>query len=224
MGTVLTEGRHPGEFIMTEGPNQYSRDNLIIAESQSFEPGSLLIRVAIPLGVATLVTPAAGNVGNGVLTLASPAVSSSVKEGRYTLTITSPVANAGGFQVEGPDGKVIGTGTVGAAFNKAVKFTLADGATDFVVGDQIHIDVDASNLGFQHKAWNPNGPDAGEKPIAIAIYGAVTGVGETKEISAITRLAEINHNCVAWPAGATPAQISAALDALASSGIGIVAR
>jgi len=224
MGTVFTEGRHPGEFIMSEGQNHYSRDNLVIAESQDFEPGSLLGRVAIAAGITVAVVVGAGNTGNGVLTPASPAVSSAVKEGRYTVTITAAAANGGSFTVEDPDGKEIGNGVVGTAFNKAVKFTLADGSTDFAVGDQIHLDVDASATGYQHKAWSPASTDGSEKPVAIAIYGATTGAGETAEISAITRQAEINRNCIEWPAGATDAQKSAAFDALAAPGIGIIAR
>ncbi|WP_395175509.1 head decoration protein [Roseibium alexandrii] len=45
MPTVLTEGRHPGEFIMTEANGQRSRESVTIPASQSFEPNTVLARL-----------------------------------------------------------------------------------------------------------------------------------------------------------------------------------
>lgn len=87
----------------------------------------------------------ASNTGNGVLTLANPKTDSAVQEGVYTVTITAAATNGGSFEVEGPDGVVVGTGVVGSAFAEQVRFTLADGTSDFVVGDQFYITVTGTN-------------------------------------------------------------------------------
>lgn len=82
----------------------------------------------------------AGNTGNG--TMGTVTVSAGAKEGVYLLTITTAASNAGTFVVEDPDGITVGVGTVAVAFSKGgLAFTLADGATDFVVGDQFTITV-----------------------------------------------------------------------------------
>lgn len=76
----------------------------------------------------------AGNTGNGAF--GTITASSGAKEGTYRVNVTAAAANAGTFLVEDPDGNVVGIGTVGSAFSKnGIAFTLADGATDFVVGD-----------------------------------------------------------------------------------------
>jgi hypothetical protein len=217
---IFHEGRHLGEAILSEAEFGYSRDNLTIAASQTIEACSLLCRVEAAAGVTSTVTPRSGNTGNGVLTMATPAVTSDVKEGRYTVTITAAAANAGSFSVEGPDGTIVGEGTVAVAFAHQVKFTLADGGTDFVVGDQIYIDVDAApGTGTQYAAWNPTATDSSQTPVAMAIYPAVTGSDETLQIAGITRQSQLNINCIAWPDGVTDAQKSAASDALRRVGI-----
>lgn len=44
--TVLTEGRHPGEFLMTEANGQRSRENITIAAGAGIiAPGTVLGRV-----------------------------------------------------------------------------------------------------------------------------------------------------------------------------------
>jgi Bacteriophage lambda head decoration protein D len=45
--------------------------------------------------------------------------------------------------------------------------------------------------------------------VAIALYGAVTGAGETAKIAGLVRLAEVNGNCLSWPTGTTEANQAA---------------
>lgn len=86
----------------------------------------------------------AGNTGNGTIT-ATPTTSAGVKAGVYKATITVAAANAGTFELEDPDGVTVGEGTVAVAFSRGgLAFTIADGATDFVVGDQFAITVTAA--------------------------------------------------------------------------------
>lgn len=205
MSTVLTQGIRPVEFIMSEAAWHRSRDAIAIKENQEFVPGTLLVAEAIP--AATTQAQSRSGAGNGVLTFANPAVSSSVKGGRYIVTFTGAGATAP-FQVQDPSGAVIGNGAVGSAFDKDLKFTVADGAADFAVGDQIFLDIGVEPTDQVFSAWDPS--QSGQKIAAIALYGAVTGAGETKKIAGLVREAEVNGHCLNLPVGVTAAQTAKA--------------
>jgi hypothetical protein len=218
--SIKIEGGHSAAAILSEDASGLSRDNVTIAASQSILPCELLARQSVSDGGTLNVVTPDETTGDGILTLESPATNSKAKDGRYTVLFTEAVANGGKFQVEGPDGKTIGEGVVGTIFNKEIKFTIADGATDFAEGDVIHIDVDFDEVsGEEYVAWDPNATDGTEKPVAMSIYMVTTGVGETQPVAAITRLSQLNKHCIAWPDGVTEAQKSAAADALAQSHI-----
>jgi hypothetical protein len=217
MSTVLTEGIHPVEFIMSEATWHRSRDAVKIAASQSVLSGNLLGGKVV--AADTTQAQSFTGTGNGALTFASPAVSTAARTGRYLLTCTAAAANAGSFSVQTPDGREIGPATVGVAFNKEIKFTIADGATDFVVGDAFSIDIGVEPTDYEHVPWNPAGTDGSEKVRAIACYPVTTGAGETKKITAIRRDAEVNGKCLNLPNGVTAAQTAKAYADLADLGI-----
>lgn len=87
----------------------------------------------------------AGNTGNGTIT-AVPAVGAGVKEGEYVLTLIEPAANGGVFEMEDPDGDVIGTVDVGvpATLGGVGPITATDGGVDYAAGDQFRITVTAT--------------------------------------------------------------------------------
>lgn len=94
--------------------------------------------IASPVGTAGAVV----GTGNGVMGAITLTSNKDMVLGTYTVKITKTVTNAGDFALLDPNGKVVGYGAVGVAFNQAgFAFTLADGATDFVVGDSIPIVV-----------------------------------------------------------------------------------
>lgn len=101
---------------------------------------SYLFSTVATAAVTAVQAAGPANTGNGVL--GAVTVTARTPAGRYTLRITEPAANAGNFRVEGPDGQLIGHGTVAVAFAAGgLSFTLADGAADFVAGDGFTIDV-----------------------------------------------------------------------------------
>ncbi len=212
MSTVLTQGIAPGEFIMSEAGWHRSREGIAIPASQTVLPGGLLAAKAVPANVTQ--AQSRSGTGDGVLTFSSPATSALVKPGRYKVTFTGTGATAP-FNVEAPDGSQIGNGAVGTAFNKEVKFTVADGAADFVAGDQIFLDIAVDQTDYEYVPWAPAATDGTENVAAIAIYGVVTGVGETKKIAAIVREAEVNGHCLTLPEGVTAAQLAKAYNDLA---------
>lgn len=216
MSTVFTEGPHAGAFILSEASGHRSRENITIGASQTILAGTLLALLASVGGVTAAAAAVAGNTGNGTIAMAGTPVSSKVKNGDYAVIFTGATA----FKVEDPEGREIGTGASGAAFNKEVKFTLTAGATPNVAGDRYTISVGVETPDdLLAVAFDPDGDDGSEVASAIAIYPATTGAGETVKIAAIYRDAEVNGKCLSLPAGITAPQNAAAVSALAENGI-----
>lgn len=216
---ALTEARHAGEFVLSEANGNRSREAVTIGESQTITPGTLLARVATAADVDATAAAAAGNTGDGVLTMADPAVSGAVKDGVYTLTCIEPASNAGEFEVADPSGAVVGVATVAVAFDGEIKFTIADGATDFAAGDRFTVTVVADAADFTWVAHAPTATDGTEVPASIALYAATTGSGESASISALARDAEVNGNILEWADSITAAEKADAKQALADVGI-----
>lgn len=171
----------------------------------------------IASGLTSVTAVAAeDNTGNGILTLADPAFTSAIKAGRYTVTFLDAATDAGDFQVEGPDGKVVGAGTAGAAFGKQVKFTIADGATDFVAGDQFFIDVvvAAGDDGGKLVAWDPAAGNGSEviKGICLRDCVAADGSDNIEGLLYAKRLSILVASEIVWPEGITAGQKAAALN------------
>lgn len=116
-------------------------------------------------------TAGADNTGNG--TMGAITVTAGAKAGVYTLEITGAASNAGAFRVTDPDGVFVNDGDVAAAFSSGgLAFTLADGATDFVVGDTFAIAVTyTANAAFLGLAvLNPAVPPNASTPDAYPQY------------------------------------------------------
>lgn len=212
---ALTEGRHPAEFILSEAAGMRSRDTLVIAESQTIEPGEVLARKAVAASVTTSAAAVAGGTGNATIAMADPAVSSKAKNGTYRgvcLTATT-------VRWEDPSGVEIGISTHGAAFNKEVKFTITAGGTPNVAGDAFEIVVGVEEGDYQYVAFDPTATDGAEIAAAVAIYGATTGSGETAKIAGVRRDAEVNGKIIGWPSGISAVNKAKGVEHLAAAGI-----
>lgn len=106
----------------------------------------------VPASAAAAV-PGGSNVGNG--TVGSISVSDTYTETEtWTLTCIAAIANSGLFSVVGSVSGAKGVATVGSIFHSNVlvpsqseiNFTIADGATDFAVGDTFTIATTAANF------------------------------------------------------------------------------
>lgn len=142
-----------GQIINGETSNRITRT---VETAAGVDFGQPLYRGAHPHGAViggTFAGTAAavagsGNTGNG--TMGAITVSAGAKQGVYQLQITGAASNAGSFAVYDPDGLFVDDGDVAAAFSAGgLAFTLADGATDFVVGDSFAITVTyTANIAF----------------------------------------------------------------------------
>ncbi|HEV7278399.1 MAG TPA: head decoration protein [Devosiaceae bacterium] len=146
------------------------------------------IEIGTPLGLGDSGDPEsaadAGNAGDGVLTLADPAVGAGVVPGIYWIVAATEAANGGTFHVFDPAGANIGTATVGVAFDDVVKFTIADGAADFEIGDTFTITVPK---GVKAKAWDPDAVDGSQVFWGIALQRATAADGVDGSVLALAR-------------------------------------
>lgn len=213
--TVFTEGRHAAEFILSEAPGQISRDNAVIAVSQTLEAGRVLGRKAVVADVVASAAAVAGNTGDATIAMADPAVSSKVKDGVYRGVCQSATT----VRWEDPNGKEIGLSTHGAAFNKEIKLTITAGATPNVAGDAFEVTVKADAEDFQYGAFNQDATDGLEVPAAIAIYPVTTSASATAKTAILARMAEVNANLITWPSDIDAAELADAKQALADLGI-----
>lgn len=186
---ALTESFHTGEFIVSEANGTRSREEITIAAAAAALPAGQVLGKITKAGTATAAAYA-GNTGNGAM--GAVTVGAGAKAGDYKLTIIEPGTNVGTFQVEDPDGIVIGTGVVAAAFSKGgLSFTLADGATDFVAGDGFTITVTAGS--GKYVAYDNTATDGSEVAAAI-LYAAVADSTSDQKAAAVVRDAEVDES------------------------------
>jgi hypothetical protein len=206
------------DVVKTEGPNRISRDEGILASGTSAAvsiPGLVVGRIAV--GAATPAAKSGGNTGNGVLTMdATTPVLAGAKPGVYTVRVIAAAANGGTFRVIDPDGFVLGDVAVGATFSNDIKFAVADGATDFIVGDGFDITI-ATGSG-KYAPFSLTGNNGSEKPVAILLE-TVDASAADQRVVLLARHAEVALQALVWPAGITTTQKAAALAALNNQGI-----
>lgn len=194
-------------FIVSEANGRLSRDAITVESGQDLRAGAVITGVG---GTVTVLADAQ-NTGDGTFA-ATPTGVAGVKAGDYELVILDPVANAGAFALYDPDGILVDTGDVAAAFSNQLAFTLQDGATDFVAGDRITVTVAAPK-------WIERAVTAVARGILLADVDASAADAEGV---AVVRLAEVNAGKLVHVTGATTAQENAAKRHLQR--VGIVAR
>ena len=131
----------------------------------------------------------AGNTGNG--TIGTLSVGGAAKPGVYRATCITAATNSGTFKVVDPSGNYIGNATVAVAFNNEVNFTIADGATDFAVGDAFTISVSALTEKYLLSVATAN--DGSQYPDCILVENTDASLGDTATIAYIEGQFSANH-------------------------------
>lgn len=209
---TLHEGRHTAEFILSMANRNRSLENRILATGNAVVPGEVLGRLiagAIAQGDAD-----AGNTGDG--TIGTLSVGDGAIEGAYRAVCVESETDAGAFIVEDPEGRQIGTATVGQAFDTQIGFTISDGATDFAAGDAFTITVSGADGEFA--PFDPSGVDGSQAAVAIA-YAAADATDADADLVTVERDAEVIAASLVWPDDITDDQKTAALASLAEAGI-----
>jgi hypothetical protein len=219
-GIVLTESRHPGGLMVSEAPGRYSRQAVTIAVAVI--AGQILGAGTSGMGsfaaAAAVAAKPGGNTGNGMVS--APTVGANVQAGTYRLVALSAAA----WQVEDPQGRVIGEAVNGTAFAGQIGFTIAAGGTAFAAGDAFSIAVaetDPSDVG-QFEPLNLSATDGTQNAAGISWGNYTPPAGGTIAGLAIVREAEVRGVDLTYPPGATAQQIAAINAQLLA--IGIVVR
>lgn len=137
----------PYDRMLIAGNEETVSRKITLLSGQNCIRGTLLGKISG--GAATSAAKAGGNTGDGTLTpdVTTP-VRAGAKVGVYTVRFTAAATDNGTFRVTDPDGFALGdvvmAGGAGA-FDNDVKFAVADGATDFIVGDGFDITVAAGS-------------------------------------------------------------------------------
>ncbi len=156
------------------------------------------------LAVAT-GNPTVVGTGNG--TIGTISLGPDAMPGRYQLKCTAAATNAGTFAVIAPNGERLADATVAVAFtSRQLNFTIADGSTDYIVGDFYEV-VAYNELVAKVAAWDPK-PSTydGRQTVAGVLYAAVDASGGDLAGVIISRVAEVFGSRLAWKSGVTATQ------------------
>ena len=211
--TALKEGKHAGEFILSEAPGSRSRENVTVLSGESLKAGHVLGRRLVSPTVAAAVALGT-NTGDGTVSGEAVGTDLGVQRGTYTLVCIDPAANAGVFAVFDPNGVYIGDATVAVAFDKELQFTIADGTTDVIAGDAFSIQVNGG--AYKYKEYDPSDADGGQRPSGV-LYDNVDASSADKDGVVVRRDAELRKDDLSWFAGATAAQKDEALGLIGRS-------
>ena len=213
---AYSESTYLGDVLKCEAPNLYSRDAVTVLAGDSAER-ALKVGAVIAARTRSTVTVTAGDGNTGDGETSDPALGQLAETGIYRLACITSGADGGTFQVLSPKGYVLPDLTVGTAYESGhLNLTVADGATDFVVGDAFAIEVagDGKVVGL-----DPAAVDGTAEAIGIAAYDVTAPDEVDAEVTAILRDAVLADRAIVWPAGIGEAQKKAAIADLEVRGI-----
>ena len=181
MATSLISTPRVKAVIISEASNQRSRENITVTQTgTALASGTLLTKVDAGAGTFAMDAGATGNPTAGTIVIGAAAI-----PGVYVIEFTAATK----FTVEDPNGKTIGTSTLGTAFDKAgVGVTLTAGATPAVAGDTATITVAAGS--GKYIAYTANGA-AG--PADAVLYNWLPAKTGDSDAVAFVRDAELNR-------------------------------
>lgn len=202
---AAVEGNYLSDLVLDEEDIDRSRDAVTVLSGQNLAIGTVLGKILIGALTETHV----GNTGNGVMTIdaTTPALAN-CQAGVYSAKCTAAAANGGTFEVFDPKGNSLGEVAVGATFADQIKFVVADGATDFIVGDTFLVTVAAGS--GKVKILAPAALD-GTQDAFGALIADVDASSADKAGAAIVREAVLKDAGLVWPAGITAGEKTAAL-------------
>lgn len=178
------------------------------------------------LGRVKAATIAVGTVtfagtGNGVLTKATPAYSAAAQPGNYVAQLIDEGANAGDFEVIRPDGTIDGVASVGVAYDGQVKFTIADGSTDFASPAAFTLPATVTAVSYKYWPLDLAGTNGKQTAAAVSLSTrTATDGGSDQKIVILKRgPAIVDELHLLWPVGATDEQKAVGLVQLEANGI-----
>jgi len=210
-----------GDLIAFEVDPNYCRESVVHLAGSGAARTCAQFAVVGAFGVGAqtaTATAKAGNTGNGLASAVS--ADAGAPAGDYRVIFIEPAANLGTFAVYLPDGTLDGHGVVGTAYNGSVNFTIADGATDFVAGDEWTINVPFGQGSTKYVQLDLTGTDGRQFAAGICLFDATAADGVDGDMQIEKRGPSIvRSEELVWPAGITAAQKAQQVLLLAALGI-----
>ena len=172
--------------------------------------------------VVTTGAPSVVGTGDGVVSAIS--LGPDAKAGQYLAECIEAITNSGVFKIVGPDGEVVAVGTVVVSGSlvltdqRQLNVDIADGSTDFVVGDLFEFFVfneGERGLG-KVAAWNPLTFDGRNKASGV-LHTAVDATAADKAGVIVARDAEVREADLDYAAAITAGQKAVAKQQLLSN-------
>lgn len=184
------EGKHTGEFLLSEANGTRSRDSIVIAAgSGKLEAGTVL--ATITSANAATATASVGN--DSLATFGTITVTNAADTGTYTLTVTAAKngATPAAFTVTAPNG-VTATGSAGVAFTGlGLSFTLTDGAAgDAVAANDAWTIAVQAGIG-QFVPYDDDGTNDGRRTATGILYAGVDATSADTDAVGVVRDCEV---------------------------------
>lgn len=210
-----------GDLLVFEMDPLFTRESVTAkaGSGADYEVSAFAVMGMISIGAlsVTVAKTAAANTG----TVTSPAIAAGSKIGVYKAMCIEPATNLGTFELEDPDGVILGVVTVGTAFNLGgLSGTITDGATDYSAGESFAFTVTAAAGSGQYVPVNATATDGSQNAAGINIRKVTVKDGETRPIDVLKRgPLVVRTEELVWPVGATTDQKTAWLAQLADAQI-----
>lgn len=163
-------------------------DDMTVLSGENVSRGDVVARTGRYSAAAAVA--GGSNTGNG--TVSGETANDTAMAGTYTLTCTAAAADSGTFKVVAPDGTLLEYATVAVPYDSQIGFTIADGATDFIVGDTFTIVVTEGEGKLKKYG-------AGDEAFAVMYSDTDASAGDV--IGKIYRKATLNAAHVAFGTG-----------------------
>lgn len=203
---AIAETAHAGEWLLKKDGYR-SCEEIVVNSGQDLVAGTVLGRLMSAAAVAD-----GGNTGDG--TVSAVTIGKGCQPGDYILTCIEEVVDAGFFQVIGPDGRALARLEVGVAYDSQIGLTVADGASDWDVGDFITVTVTEGNWEQLDEA-----EDDGAQNAAGILWAAVDASAADAPGAALVRDGEVVDGELTWPTGISAGDKAVAEAELTALGI-----
>lgn len=206
---TATQAAQYSDVISYLCEKDYANEAVTIASGQDLEVGAVIGQIL------TATETHAGNTGNGVL--GSVTFGSKATPGLYTLTCTATASNAGTFKLTTPAGETVPQLlTVAVTYTSDhLNVTLADGATDFIVGDKFLITVAGGNF----KALDQTATDGTQTAYGILLANIDATSAAIKSAAVVRGEVIINTDGLKWNNTITTAQKNVAIAQMKRNGL-----
>lgn len=216
ISAVSEEFKNRAVFLKGEADKLYSRSEVVVLAGSGAERA---LKSGMVLGrrsrSSAVMAAGGGNTGNGVA--GAVTLGAEAKVGVYTLRCVAAATNAGTFAVIDPEGFRLDDLTVAAAYaSPHFGVTIADGSTDFVVGDTFTLTVTGDGKVVQIDKTATNG---GQEAAGILLFDVTAPDGVDAKGVMIERDAIVSDIDLVWPETFDANDKAAAVARLAERGI-----